>query len=75
MLDITLIDYHDTSVEVLSNAGHISGVGCLCSECKCLKDKEDRWILRLGSLYSESGLNTRDEVKSKNRCNYYKRGT
>ena len=74
-LEITLIDYHDTTAEVSLKAGHISGVGCSCTECKSLKDKEDRWILRVGSLYGGSGLNTRDEVKSKSRCNYYKRGT
>ena len=32
-----------------------------------LKDCEDWWILNLGTLHSEYGLNLRDEVKRKSR--------
>ena len=32
-----------------------------------LKNCEDFWMVNLGTLNSETGLNTRDEVKSKSR--------
>ena len=70
-LSITLIDFMDTSESSLSRAGHISGPQCSCSECNRLKRKEDMWILRMGTFYGDSALNSRDEIKSDTRCNYH----
>ena len=68
-LDFTLVDFYDTSQEKLHLAKHESGAKCRCVECGNLKAIEDRWIVNLGSLY-EHGLNSRDEMKSKSRCNW-----
>ena len=64
-LRYTLIDFYDTTQEKLQTAAHIPGPRCRCSECGHLKDLEDRWIMKIGSLYGISGLNSRDEMKSK----------
>ena len=48
-LRITLVDYMDTTVELLQAAGHVPGVECRCKECNTLKNIEDKWILRLGT--------------------------
>ena len=69
-LSITLIDFIETSTDILSRVGHIPGPQCNCSECNRLKRKEDMWILRLGTFYGDSSLNHRDEIKSDTRCNY-----
>ena len=68
-LDFTLLDCYDTTGGKLLEAGHLPGPQCRCSECENLKRLEDMWILKLGSLYS-GGLNLRDEVKAKSRCNW-----
>ena len=41
-----------------------------CKECGKLKDLEDRHIMRVGSFYGNSGLNQRNEVKRKTRCQW-----
>ena len=64
-LNYTLIDFFDTTQEKLTNASHIPGPRCRCKECELLKELENQWILKIGSLYGVSGLNTRDEMKSK----------
>ena len=69
-LDFTLLDFLDTSHEKLALANHEPGPKCRCSECEKLKSLEDAWILKLGTFY-ERGLNTRDEVKTKSRCNWW----
>ena len=69
-LCFTLIDYYDTTKVKLQIAGHVPGPKCRCHECNILKDLEDRWILKMGSFYGISGLNCRDEVKNKTRCNW-----
>ena len=56
---------YDTTKETLRLAGHVPGPKCRCEECGHLKNLEDRWIMRIGSLYGISGLNTRDEMKAK----------
>ena len=61
----------DTSELTLSRVGHISGPQCSCSECNRLKRKEDMWILRMGTFYGDSALNSRDEIKSDTRYNYH----
>ena len=68
-LEFTLIDFIDTSDEKLELAGHVPGPKCRCGECARLKNKEDEWILKLGTIYTQ-GLNSRDEVKSKARCTW-----
>ena len=55
-LTYTLLDYIETSEELLRNAGHTGGVQCRCSECQRLKDTEDKWMCRLGTLDTPSGL-------------------
>ena len=69
-LDFTLIDYYDTTDEKLRLANHVSGPKCRCKECGKLKDLEDRHIMRVGSFYGNSGLNQRNEVKRKTRCQW-----
>ena len=68
-LSFTLIDHYDTTEEKIQNAGHVQGPKCRCQECTNLKNLEDQWILKMGSFYGISGLNSRDEVKSKTRYN------
>ena len=50
-LDITLIDYYDTTQENLQKAKHMQGPYCQCKECSNLKHLEDRWILKMGTFY------------------------
>ena len=69
-LSIKLLDSYDTTEEKLLVEGHVPGAKCRCKECNHLKDIEDRWILKLGTFYGDSGLNTRDEIKSKTRGNW-----
>ena len=71
-LTITLIDSMTTSEEKLTDAGHTGGVQCRCSECEKLKSIEDKWICRLGSFHN--GLNTRDEIKNRDRVNFRRTG-
>jgi hypothetical protein len=66
----TILDYLDTTQEKLTRVGHLGGPSCRCSECERLKCVEDKWICRMGSFYGDSGLNTRDEVKSRSRVNF-----
>ena len=56
----------DTTVEKLAAAGHTGGAYCSCSECRKLKILEDKFMLKIGSLYSQ-GLNSRDEIQRKTR--------
>ena len=68
----TLVDFIETSEDLLNEAGHIGGVACRCSECQRLKDQEDKWICRMGTFHAPHGLNTRDEIKSRSRVNFSK---
>ena len=43
---------------------------CRCSECQRLKDTEDKWMCRLGTLDTATGLNNRDEMQSRVRVNF-----
>ena len=65
-LNFTLVDHMDTTVEKLAAAGHTGGAYCSCSECRKLKILEDKFMLKIGSLYSQ-GLNSRDEIQRKTR--------
>ena len=69
-LDFTLIDHFDTTKEKLRNAKHIPGVKCKCTECNKLRDLEEIWILKVGSFYGSSGLNTRNDIKRKTRSQW-----
>ena len=69
-LNFTLIDFYDTTREDLEEANHEKGPKCRCKECNSLKDLEDKMILKLGTFYGTSGLNERDEIVSKTRCNW-----
>ena len=55
----------DTTREKLIRAKHVPGAKCKCDECKKLKEFENNWILKIGSFYGSSGLNSRHEIKSK----------
>ena len=68
-LTVTLLDYMDVTQEEVQHAGH-GGVGCECGLCGALKNKEDDWIMRLGTFYYPGGLNKRDEIKKKVRSGY-----
>ena len=69
-LNLTLVDYIDTSPEKLRRVDHVKGPQCKCSECARLKNLEDFHIMRLGTVFGRSGLNQRDEIKNKNRCQW-----
>ena len=51
-------------MEEVQEARH-GGVGCVCKLCAALKNKEDTWIMKLGTFYYPGGLNKRDEIKRK----------
>ena len=57
------IDVIDTTKDKLRAAAHQPGTQCKCAGCKQLLRTENEWILRLGTFYSGSDLNKRDEVK------------
>ena len=65
----TLVDFMVTSKEKLDAAGHQGG-NCRCSECQKLKDIEDKWMTRLGTLDTPTGLNFRDEIIARSRVNH-----
>ena len=67
ILSFTLVDYFDTTKEKLRRAKHEPGPKCRCQEYPNLKDLEDKWILKVGSFFGVSGLNSRNEIKSKTR--------
>ena len=67
---LTLLDFLDTTVGKLDTAGHISGPQCRFTECNKLKRVKDKWILRLGTFYGASGLNSRDEIVGTARSNF-----
>ena len=69
-LEYTLLDFYDTSEEKLRQAGHVPGPKCRCKECNSLKDLENKWMMKMGSMYGISGLNSRDEMKTQVRGNY-----
>jgi hypothetical protein len=75
MVRITLLDFFDTTEQKLRDAGHHSGPQCQCQECCKLLKTENKWILRLGTFIVNSGLNTKDEIKSKVRGVYRREGT
>ena len=60
---ISLIDYMETSAEKLRVSNH-KGSNCKCSECDKLRKIENKWILRLGTFYGDSGLNARNTLES-----------
>ena len=68
-LEVTLVDYLDTTDEELDAAGHIGGPKCVCAVCDALKQLEDKFILRTGSFYTH-GLNSRNEIARKFRCSW-----
>ena len=69
-LTVTLVDYHDVTMEDLLMANHEKGPQCKCRHCQKLKELEDFHILRLGSIFGPSALNRRDEIKNKARCQW-----
>ena len=66
---ISLIDFMDTTAGKLIDSGHRKG-NCKCSECDKLRKLENKWILRLGTFYGESGLNARNILDSAVRVHY-----
>ena len=58
---ISLIDFIDTTAEKLQRANHKKG-NCKCLECDKLRRVENKWIMRLGTFYGESGLNGRNII-------------
>ena len=67
---ITLVDFLDTTEQLLDQAGHIGGPQCRCNQCDRLKRIEDKWIMRMGTFFGDSGLNSRDEIVSNVRGNF-----
>ena len=68
-LNYTLVDFYDTTAQKIREAGHVPGPKCRCKECNLLKDLENKWIMKMGTLYGTSGLNERNEMKSNIRWN------
>ena len=71
-LELTLLDYMDVTGEELQQAGHKGGPGCICKLCAKLKRLEDGWIMKVGSYFYPSGLNSRDEIQQKARTEHKK---
>ena len=59
---VTLVDYMDVTKEEVARGMHC-GVGCMCSLCQKLKEKEYSWIMKLGTFYYPTGSNKRDKSK------------
>ena len=66
----TLLEHFDTTSEKLKAANHKPGPGCRCIECNQLKNIEDKWIFRMGTMYGKFGLNNRNEVTNKVRAGF-----
>ena len=66
---VSLVDFMDTTIVKLGEAGHRKG-NCRCSECDRLRQLENKWILRLGTFYGESGLNERNILDSAVRVHF-----
>ena len=66
----TLLEHFDTTSEKLKAANHKPGPGCRCTECGQLKNIEDKWIYRMGTLYGKFGLNNRNEVTNNARAGF-----
>ena len=60
MLNFTILDCYDSTAEKQQRAGHQSKY-CKCSECSFAKRIEDKWIARLGTMFGDTGLNSKDE--------------
>ena len=67
---VTLLEQYNTTIELLQASSHQEGPGCRCSECNRLKQKEDKWISRMGSYHGKYGLNDMDEISRNTRVNY-----
>ena len=59
----------DVTPEQVRDLVH-GGVGCVCTLCGRLKNKEDAWIMSFGSFLHPGGINKRDEIKRKVRSAY-----
>ena len=64
---ITILEHFDTTLVKLTNFNHKPGPACRCRECESLKNMEDKWIFRLGTIFGQFGLNSRNEVTNKAR--------
>ena len=60
---ISLIDFMETTDDKLQRENHKKG-NCKCLECDKLRRIENKWIMRLGTFYGESGLNGRNIINS-----------
>ena len=68
-IQISLIDFLDTTSDQLRRAGHKKG-NCKCAECDKLRRLENKWIMRLGTFHGGSGLNGRNTISSGVRVQY-----
>ena len=66
----TLLEHFDTTSPKLKSANHKPGPGCRCTECSQLKNIEDKWIFRMGTMFGNFGLNNRNEVTNKARAGF-----
>ena len=69
-ISITLLDHMDITHEEIFKFKHKNSPGFQCDLCHKLKEKEDKWICRMGTLHLPHGLNSRDEIKKKSRCTF-----
>ena len=68
-LKVTILDSIKVDPVTLQRVGHV-GQHCTCSECRRLKDCEDKNIIALGTFHPPHGLNERNEIRSQVRVNF-----
>ena len=70
-VNITLLEHMDVTADEIRNQNHKEGPGCRCTLCEKLKELENKWICRMGTMHEPHGLNMRDEIKRKSRCAFW----
>ena len=67
---VSLLEHYTTTTDALTKAKHKPGPACNCVECDKLKQLESKWILRLGTIHGQYGLNMKSELSRKARASF-----
>ena len=67
---VSLLEQYTTTSDALTRAQHKPGPACNCGECETFKQLESKWILRLGTIHGQFGLNMKSELSRKARASY-----
>ena len=67
---VSLLEQFNTTAESLRQSQHKSGPACGCTECDKLKQLESKWILRVGTVHGQFGLNIKSELSRKVRASF-----